>query len=79
MTRLRLNSQTELHPRAASVVLSAVGKSRWGGGGGGDVSIFGPPNLPVTMTTAVDGGEWRREAGWPAELRQVLLRFAHRP
>lgn len=47
--------------------------------GGGDVSIFGPPPLLVTMTTAVDDGERRREAGWPAERRQVLLRFAHRP
>lgn len=44
-----------------------------------DVSIFGPPPLPVTMTTAVDDGERRKEAGWPAERRQVLLRFAHRP
>lgn len=55
----------------------AVRKS--GTDGGGNVSIFGPPPLPVTMTTAVDGGERRRGAGWLAELRQVLLRFAHRP
>ncbi|CAG05529.1 unnamed protein product, partial [Tetraodon nigroviridis] len=31
------------------------------------------------MTTAVDDGERRRGAGCPAELRQVLLGFAHRP
>lgn len=47
--------------------------------GGGTCPFSDRPPLPVTMTTAVDGGERRRGAGWLAELRQVLLRFAHRP